>query len=85
MVLLEIRKDKSRISFVNQNNEESEAMEYEFSTLDSARSFFDDLMVRSSWNGFQVIYKSPSVVTEWFMFLLGNKPVDAEGRYDSDE
>lgn len=68
---------KARISFVNQNNEESEAMEYEFSTLDSAPwSFFDDLMVRSSWNGFQVIYKSPSVVTGMVhVFYLGTNPL----------
>lgn len=67
----------ARISFVNQNNEESEAREYQFSTLDSAPwSFFDDLTVRSSWNGFQVIYKSPSVVTGMVhIFYLGTNPL----------
>ena len=71
---------KAQISFVNQNNEESGAMEYQFSTLDSAPwSFFDDLTVRSSWNGFQVIYKSPSVVTGMVhIFYLGTNPLTQE-------
>lgn len=68
---------KAQISFVNQNNEESGAMDYQFSTLDSAPwSFFDDLTVRSSWNGFQVIYKSPSVITGMVhVFYLGTNPL----------
>ena len=68
---------KAQISFVNQNNEESEPMEYRFSTLDSAPwSFFDNLIVRASWNGFQVIYKSPSVVTGMVhVFYLGINPL----------
>lgn len=66
-----------QISFVNNHNEESESREYQFSTLDSAPwSFFDDLVVRSSWNGFQVIYKSPSVVTGMVhVFYLGTNPL----------
>ncbi|WP_274973104.1 DUF4959 domain-containing protein, partial [Butyricimonas sp. An62] len=67
----------ARISFVNHHNEESEALDYQFTTLDSAPwSFFDDLIVRSSWNGFQVIYKSPSVVTGMVhIFYLGINPL----------
>ena len=65
------------ISFVNKNSEESAAVEYQFSTLDSAPwSFFEDLNVRASWNGFQVIYKSPSIVTGMVhVFYLGTNPL----------
>lgn len=67
----------ARVSFVNHRNEESESMEYQFSTLDSAPwTFFEDLVVRPSWNGFQVIYKSPSVVTGMVhIFYLGTNPL----------
>lgn len=67
----------ARVSFVNHNNVESEPMEYQFSTLDSAPwSFFDDLTVRPSWNGFQIIYKSPSVVTGMIhVFYMGTNPL----------
>lgn len=67
----------AHISFVNQQNEESEPMEYQFKTLDSAPwAFFNDMKVNSSWNGFQVIYKSPSVVTGMaHVFYLGINPM----------
>lgn len=67
----------ARISFVNRQNKESESLEYQFSTLDSAPwLFFDDLKVNPSWNGFQVIYKSPSVVTGMVhVFYLGINPL----------
>lgn len=67
----------ARISFVNHRNEESESREYQFSTQDSAPwSFFEDLKVNPSWNGFQVIYKSPSVVTGMVhVFYLGINPL----------
>ena len=66
----------AQISFVNQNNEESAALEYQFSTLDSAPwEFFEGIEVNPSWNGFQVIYKSPAVVTGMaHIFYLGTKP-----------
>ena len=65
------------ITFVNQNNVESEPLEYKFNTLDSAPwAFFNDIEVYSSWNGFRVIYKSPSVVTGMaHVFYLGTNPV----------
>ena len=65
------------LSFVNHRNEESASLEYSFETLDSAPwAFFDDLEVSSSWNGFQVIYKSPTVVTGMaHIFYLGINPV----------
>ena len=67
----------ARISFVNYRDEESESLEYQFSTLDSAPwTFFDDLVVCPSWNGFRVIYKSPSVVTGMVhVFYLGTNPL----------
>lgn len=38
--------------------------------------FFEDLNVRASWNGFQVIYKSPSIVTGMVhVFYLGTNPL----------
>lgn len=67
----------ARISFVNQRNEESASTEYRYSTYDSAPwAFFDDLQVRSAWNGFEVIYTSPEVVTGMaHVFYLGNNPL----------
>lgn len=66
----------AQISFVNQNNEESAALEYQFSTLDSAPwKFFEGIEVTPSWNGYQVIYKSPAVVTGMaHIFYLGTNP-----------
>lgn len=67
----------ARISFVNQRNEESQALEYDFSTLDSAPwAFFNDIKIQPSWNGFRVIYQSPVVVTGMaHVFYLGTNPV----------
>ncbi len=67
----------AQVSFVNHRNEESEMMDYQFRTLDSAPwTFFDDIEVRSFWNGFQVIYKTPSVVTGIaHIFYLGTNPM----------
>lgn len=68
---------RASITFVNQRNEESASLEYDFSTQDSAPwAFFNDLEIHSSWNGFQVIYKSPGVVTGMaHVFYLGINPV----------
>lgn len=65
------------ISFVNQRDEESEALEYSFSTLDSAPwVILDSLKVRPSWNGFQVIYDGPAVATGMaHVFYLGTNPL----------
>ena len=67
----------AHVSFVDQQNEESEALNYQFKTLDSAPwAFFNDMKVSSSWNGFHVIYKSPSVVTGMaHVFYLGTNPM----------
>ena len=67
----------ARISFVNNNNEESKSLEYKFSTQDSAPwAFFNDLQVKPSWDGFQVIYPSSSVVTGIVhVFYLGINPL----------
>lgn len=67
----------ARVSFINNRDEESGSLAYQFATLDSAPwTFFDDLIVRPSWNGFQVIYKSPSVVTGMVhVFYLGMNPL----------
>ena len=66
----------ARISFVNHRDEESTLYEYNFKTLDSAPwTFFDNVEIHSSWNGFQVIYKSPAVVTGMaHVFYLGVDP-----------
>lgn len=68
---------QARISFVNHRNEESEPLEYKFSTQDSAPwIFFEGMVVRPSWNGFQVIYKSPSIATGMVhIFYLGINPL----------
>lgn len=67
----------AHVSFVNHRNEESVAQEYSFSTFDSAPwAFFNDIEVSSSWNGFQVIYKTPDVVTGMaHIFYLGENPL----------
>lgn len=66
----------AQISLVNHRGEESESFEYQFSTLESAPwAFFNDLEIHPSWNGFQVIYKSPSVVTGMaHVFYMGINP-----------
>lgn len=65
-----------KVSFVNHRDEESGLLDYMFKTLDSAPwIFFDNVEIHSSWNGFQVIYKSPSVVTGMaHIFYLGINP-----------
>lgn len=70
----------ANISFVNRSYEESESREYQFKTLDSAPwAFFNDIQVASAWSGFQVIYKSPSVVTGMaHVFYLGTNPLTNE-------
>lgn len=68
---------QARISFVNHRNEESEPLEYQFSTQDSAPwTFFEGMVVRPSWNGFQVIYNSPAIATGMVhIFYLGTNPL----------
>ena len=67
----------ARISLVNSRNEESEPIEVTFDTEDSAPyAFFKDIQVSSSWDGFQVIYNTPEVVTGMVhVFYLGTNPL----------
>ena len=67
----------ARVTFVNNQNVESEPIDVTFSTDDSAPyAFFDGADVSSSWGGFQVIYKAPEYVAGFVHVLyLGEDPL----------
>ena len=67
----------ARVTLVNNRNEESEELEFSFSTQVSAPwSFFEELEVQPYWGGFRLIYKSPAVVTGMaHVFYLGTNPL----------
>ena len=66
----------ARITFVNNRNEESEPICMTFDTQDSAPyAFFKELEVSPSWEGFQVIYNTPEIVTGMVhVFYMGTNP-----------
>lgn len=66
----------ARITFVNNRNEESEPISMTFDTQDSAPyAFFKELEVSPSWEGFQVIYNTPEIVTGMVhVFYMGTNP-----------
>lgn len=66
----------ARITFVNNSNEESAPLNVTFDTQDSAPyAFFKELEVSPSWDGFQVIYNTPEIVTGMVhVFYMGTNP-----------
>lgn len=67
----------ARITFVNNQNVESEPLDVTFDTRDSAPyAFFKEVKVSSSWGGFQVMYNTPEIVTGMVhVFYLGTNPL----------
>lgn len=67
----------ARISFVNERNEESQAVEVTFDTQESATyAFFNDVEVLPYWDGFQVKYKTSEQVSGMVhVFYLGTNPL----------
>ena len=68
------------ITLVNRRNEESEPINLEFDTKDSAPyTFFEKADVSSSWSGFQIVYDAPEQVSGMFhVFYLGENPLTRE-------
>lgn len=69
-----------RVSLVSRDKVESEPVTLSFSTEASAPFvFLDDAQVLPSWNGFQVVYKTPSRVSGKFhVFYVGTNPFTLE-------
>lgn len=69
-----------QISFVNERNEESHAIEMKFATQESAAyAFFNKAEVYPYWEGFQVIYEAPEQVSGMaHVFYLGTNPLTQE-------
>ena len=68
----------AQLTLVDNNNNESSPIEVTFSTEDSAPyTFLNSVNVESSWNGFQLSYQSPEVVTGMaHVFYLGTNPTN---------
>lgn len=68
----------ARISFVDNYGKESKSTNFDFITEDSAPwTFFDELKVETSWDGFQVIYGKTSLATGIaHIFYLGKNPIN---------
>lgn len=69
-----------QVSFLDENNNESDPTDFSFNTLASAvYSFFDDVEVESFWDGFVVRYTAPSYVSGFAnVFFLGTNPLTHE-------
>ena len=68
------------LTFFNKNMEESEPLEITFNTEKSATlAVFDNLQVRSFWNGFNVTYTAPEIVSGiLYVFYVGTNPLTHE-------
>ena len=69
-----------RVSYLDENDNESSSMDFTFNTLASAvYSFFDSAEVSSYWDGFAVRYEAPEVVSGFAnVYFLGTNPVTKE-------
>lgn len=69
-----------RLTFLNNNLQESEAVELAFNTQPAATiALFDKLTVNPFWGGFTITYQSPSVVEGTvYVFYEGVNPVTKE-------
>ncbi|WP_065219300.1 MULTISPECIES: DUF4959 domain-containing protein [Butyricimonas] len=69
-----------KVSYLDRSRNESEALELTFDTQDSAPYIFiTNAKVEPSWNGFQVLYEAPEVVTGMaHVFYLGTNPLTRE-------
>ena len=67
----------AKVSFFNNNMEESEPIQVFFDTEDSApTAFFDNLVVNSFWGGFSLVYTSPETVSGMVhIFYIGTNPL----------
>lgn len=66
----------AQLTFSDNYGKESTPIELEFSTEDSAPwSFFDDMEISTSWDGFQIMYGKTTVATGMaHVFYLGLNP-----------
>ncbi len=69
-----------KVSFLDENDNESAPREYSFSTKASAvYSFFDDVEVEPFWDGFVVRYTAPNFVSGFAnVYFLGTNPLTHE-------
>lgn len=67
----------AQISFLDNYGKESKPFDFEFSTDDSAPwTFFNDLEVSTSWDGFKITYGETSIATGMaHIFYLGKNPM----------
>lgn len=67
----------AQITFVDNYGKESKPFDFEFSTEDSSPwTFFDNMEVKPSWDGFEVIYGKTSLATGMaHIFYLGTNPL----------